>query len=119
MSTLDKIDTKIFLPGIDGNASSDGTNGDAEKAWANGTAPTVDPETATGISAPDESAKYAGNVAGWSQSDAYGNNEYAYEVARNSMNQGTSGINPFHSDDFTRMLYMEQQGAGSIFFGLA
>lgn len=80
--------------------------------------PTVDPATTTEISAPDESARYAGNVAGWSQADAYGNNEYAFEVARNALNQNTYGTNPFSNDDFNRMLYQEK-GAGLNFFELA
>ena len=47
-----------------------------------------------------------------------GENEYAYEVARNALAQNTYGTNPFSSDDFNRMLYQEK-GAGLNFFGLA
>lgn len=81
--------------------------------------PTVDPATTTEISAPDESAKYAGNVAAWSETNSYGNNEYAFEVARNFMKQSHAGTNPFSSEDFTRMLYQTQQSAGFKFFELA
>lgn len=78
----------------------------------------VDPATTKEISAPAESAKYAGNVAGWSQADAYGNNGYAYEIARNALNQGTYGTNPFSSEDFNRILYQEK-GAGRYLFQVA
>lgn len=80
--------------------------------------PTVDPATTKEISAPDESAKYARNVAGWSDADAYGGNEYAYEVAKNALAQPNYGTNPFASEDFTRTLYQER-GAGFNLYGLA
>ena len=119
MSALDAINTKIFLPGIDGNASSDGTNGDAEKAFENKEAPPSELAAQNGVTGSREAFDYGGNQASWSRADAYGNNEYAYEVARNVLNQHTYGTNPFSNDDFTRTLYQQQQGAGFKLFGLA
>lgn len=116
MGALDAINNIGFhIPSPD-DCASDG-NGDIF-ADTKGYQP-VDPATRPEITATDESAKYAGNVAGWSQSDAYGNNEYANEVARNALNQHTYGTNPFSNDDFTRSLYQQQQGAGFKLFGLA
>lgn len=80
--------------------------------------PTVDPATTTEISAPDESAKYAGNVAGWSEADAYGNNEYAYEVARNYLFIKTAGTNTISSEDTMKERYMSA-GSGFNLYGLA
>lgn len=96
-----------------GNGTVDGVDSFDTKVYA-----TVDPATTKEISAPDESAKYAGNVAGWSEADAYGNNGYAWDIAKFSMAQHTSGTNPFSNDDFNRMLYQEK-GAGLNFFTLA
>lgn len=110
MSSLDAINVRIFLPGIDGAASSDGTNGDAEKdlKGPDNAPPPVDNETTNSLSAPDRAAKYARTVKGWSESDSYGNNEYAYEVAKFSMEQHTFGTNPFQSNDFNRLVAQQQ-----------
>lgn len=56
--------------------------------------PTVDPATMPQISAPDESAKYAGNVAAWSDTDAYGNRNLAQDVVNffNKMWGDRSGL---------------------------
>lgn len=107
----------IGMPTTADNKPSNGTV-DGVDSFDTKVYPTVDPATTKEISAPDESAKYAGNVADWSQTDAYGNNGYAYDVARNALNQNTYGTNPFSNDDFNRMLYQEK-GAGFNFFGLA
>lgn len=80
--------------------------------------PTVDRATKPEISEVDQSNKYAGNVAAWSRADAYGNNEYAYEVAKNFLNETRYGTNPFSNDEFSKALY-QQQGAGLKFFELA
>ena len=124
--SVNAISSRIFLPGIDGAAGSDGTNGDAEKDLKGveyAPAP-VDNETTDGISAPDESAKYAGNVAGWSETDAYGNNEYAYQIARNTMAQNSYGTNPFQPNDLNLTIQQQiakRQGhtVGLNLFGLA
>ena len=108
--SVNAINVRIFLPGIDGAAGSDGTNGDAEKdlKGADNTPPPVDNETTDSLSALDRLAKYAGNVAGWSDSDSYGNSEYAYEIARFSMNQHSFGTNPFQNNDFSKLVAQQQ-----------
>ena len=101
------------------NGTVDGVDSFDTKTYA-----PVDPETAPYITKPDESAKYAGNVAGWSQSDAYGNNEYAYEVARNFLSQNTYGTNPFQPNDLNKTIQQQiaqRQGhmVGASIFELA
>lgn len=95
------------------NGTVDGIDSFDTKVYAQ-----VDPATRPEISETDESAKYAGNVAGWSQADAYGNNGYAFDVARNFLAQNRTGLNPFSNEEFTKALYQEK-GAGSIFFSMA
>lgn len=77
-----------------------------------------DPETSNGITAPDESAKYAGNVTAWSDTNAYGSNEQAFEVARNYLFINKAGTNTIAGEDLTKKLYM-QKGAGFNLYGLA
>lgn len=108
---------RIGIPTTADNKPSNGTV-DGIDSFDTKVYPSVDPATTPEISAPDESAKYAGNVAGWSDANAYGNNEYAYEVARYALSQNTYGANPFQKDDFSKMLYQEQ-GAGFKLFSLA
>ena len=79
--------------------------------------PSVDPATAPEINAPDESAKYAGNVTSWSLTDSYGSMEAAWEVVKNFMTKPSVGTNPFQPEEFTKALY-QQQGAGNRFFTL-
>ena len=111
---------QIAITGIHTTADNKPSNGtvDGVDSFDTKVYPIVDPATTTEISATDKSSKYAGNVAGWSEADAYGNNSYAYEVARNSLAQSRYGQNPFSNDDFNRMLY-QQKGAGLNFFELA
>lgn len=106
---LDAISTKIFLPGIDGTASSDGTNGDAEKAYENNEAPPSELAAQNGVTEAREAFDYGGNQGSWSRADAYENNEYAYEVARNALAKYTSGSNPFSDGEFNKKL--QQQNA--------
>ena len=78
----------------------------------------VDPATRPEITATDESAKYAGNVAAWSDTNAYGSNEQAFEVARNYLFINKAGTNTIAGEDLTKKLYM-QKGAGFNLYGLA
>ena len=80
--------------------------------------PTVDPATRPEITEVDNAPKYASNVLAWSLTNSYGNNEYAYEVARNYLFINTSGTNTIAGEDKTKQLYMEQ-GSGFKFYGLA
>lgn len=104
----------IGMPTTADNKPSNGTV-DGVDSFDTKVYPTVDPATTTEISAPDESAKYAGNVAGWSEADTYGHNGYAWDIAKFSMAQHTSGTNPFSSDDFNRMLYQEKEAGFELF----
>ena len=111
---------QIAITGIATTADNKPSNGtvDGVDSFDTKVYPTVDPATTKEISAPDESAKYAGNVAGWSQSDAYGNNEYAFEVARNYLFINTAGTNGIAGEEKTKEMYL-QKGQGSIFYTLA
>lgn len=111
---------QIAITGIATTADNKPSNGtvDGVDSFDTKTYAPVDPETAPYITKPDESAKYAGNVAGWSQSDAYGNNEYAFEVARNYLFINTSGTNGIAGEEKTKQMYQEK-GMGTIFFKLA
>ena len=107
----------IGMPTTADNKPSNGTV-DGVDSFDTKVYPAVDPATTPEISAPDKSAKYAGNVAGWSEADAYGNNGYAWDIAKFEMAQNSSGTNPFSPDELTKMIYQEK-GAGLNLYGLA
>ena len=110
---------QIAITGIATTAENKPSNGtvDGVDSFDTKTYAPVDPATTPYISAPDESAKYAGNVAAWGQTDAYGNNEYAYEVARNYLFINKAGINGITGEDKTKQIYNEQ-GKGLNFYEL-
>jgi len=107
----------IGIPTTADNAPSNGTVDGVDSFDTKKTYAEVDYAT-NETGALDETAKNAAHEASWSITNSYGNNDYAYEVARNALSQPTYGTNPFSNEDFTRALYMEK-GAGSIFYGLA
>lgn len=115
MGALDAINSiGLHIPSPD-DCATDG-NGDIfadTKGY-----PEVDPATRPEITETDSSAQYAANNPNWGVTNSYNNNEYAYEVARNLMQKGTAGTNPFSNDDFNRMLYQEK-GSALNFYSLA
>ena len=87
----------IAITGIHTTADNKPSNGtvDGVDSFDTKVFPTVDPATTHEISAPDESAKYAGNVAAWSDTDAYGNRDLARDVVNffNKIWGDRSGLN--------------------------
>jgi len=71
--------------------------------------PEVDPATRPEITATDESAKYAGNVAAWSDTNSYGNLELALEIARNALAKNRDGGNPFQDDALAQIIQQQQK----------
>lgn len=99
---------QIAITGIATTADNKPSNGtvDGVDSFDTKTYAPVDPATTPYISAPDESAKYA------------------YEVARNFLSQNTYGTNPFQPNDLNKTIQQQiaqRQGhtVGTNIFGLA
>ena len=105
----------IWTPSASDLTSTDG-NGDL---FDRDKLPKPDLETEQNmITKADQSAKYAGNVGAWSRTDAYGNNGYAFEVARNYLFINRVGTNTIQGEEKNREIQM-QQGRGKELFELA